>query len=243
MELWGRVTGEWGQQHGDIEAPRYNSTQYSVLVGGDYSITKDVIVGAAIGWTQDNLSLPYGSINTNGVEGGVYASYEQPTWYVRGVVGDANYSGNANRQFGVTPSTSGFVYAPVGDWLASGVGGVAHDGKIGGNVVSVYGEVGRPFVWDNIVATPFLGLGYTNASLNHSSESGVPGADLSISGSVDNEYTELGARFTGSWGMLHPQATIAWEHNFGADRTSYDASFSEAPTGSNFQVESNKYRT
>src|SRR5665213_1470813 len=109
--VWGRVTGEWGDHTGDIEAPKYKTTQDSIYFGGDYSVTGPWIIGAAGGWVENNLSFPttHASIKTSGWQAGVYSSYEPGDWYVRGIVGYGQYNGDGHRLIDIVPNLSGFV--------------------------------------------------------------------------------------------------------------------------------------
>jgi hypothetical protein len=227
--VWGRVSGGWGTQRGDVEAPKYSSTQASLTLGGDYAPTSAWVIGLAGGWVQDNLKFKTtgAAIDTSGWQAAVYTSY-QPSemWYLRGIATYGQYTGTGHRFIDIVPDTTGFS---PGAAVAT-VSGRTHI-NLGADVFSAYAEAGRPFDFQAVTVTPFVGGGYTQASYHHATEAGVPGANLALIGSdASNWYTELGARFTGAWGPVHPQLTLAWQHAFGDERASYDALFADAPT-------------
>jgi uncharacterized protein with beta-barrel porin domain len=106
--------------------------------------------------------------------------------------------------------------------------------------VSFYNETGRRFaVGAGTLLTPFLGVNVAHAELDGITESdpGHSGAALRTSGSSgDSVSTLLGLRYNGAWGAWRPQVAVGWQHEYDDTFQTVNASFADAPSGSNFQV-------
>ena len=228
FQVWGRVGGGWNNNDGDANAPGYNESQGDFLVGGDYAINQRLFFGIAGGYFSSDMNFDKwggrggSSINYDGAQVALYGGWDNGTWYARKIISYGTYSGNSHRNISLGAST----IDPSGNFDAS--------------VLSGYGEVGRRYtVMNNIMATPYLGLGLAGANLQSFTEKDPngTGARLKVKGTDANSVaTTLGVRVNGHWGGFDPELSLAWQHEFAGTTQTVHASFADAPNGANFNV-------
>ena len=87
--------------------------------------------------------------------------------------------------------------------------------------------------------TPFLDYDYTRAKLKSFTETGSTGAELKINGGEDKRsWLTAGAKWTARFGAIVPEASLAWRHGFGDQRTVFNANFAASPETSSFDIRS-----
>ena len=158
----------------------------------------------------------------------LYGGYDDEIQYARGIAAFGFYSGDSTRHVTVAP----------GDPVST------LNGDPDSNVFSISGELGKRFaVGNSVVATPFAGARFAHANISGFTEDDPDGsgAALTVEDSDGNSIaTILGARVSGEWatgsGMIRPEVSVAWMHEFGDSFQSIDTAFAGAPVGGNFNI-------
>lgn len=228
VQVWGRIGGDWNTNDGDKNAPGYSESQSDFVVGGDYAINKNVFLGLAGGYFSSDMNFDKwggrggSSINYDGGQFALYGGWDNGTWYARQIISYSGYSGNSHRD------------------ISLGASPVDPSGKFNASVWSGYGEVGRRYaVMNNMMATPYLGLGLADANVQSFTEKDPngTGARLKVKGADANSVaTTLGVRVNGHWGAFQPEMALAWQHEFADTTQTVHMSYADAPNGANFNV-------
>jgi outer membrane autotransporter protein len=234
LALWARGFGSWNSLDGDSNAPGFEETQYGLLFGADYSFEGNWFMGLTGGYFDsegdfDDFGARSGAgIDYHGLQLAAYGGYDDSIFYVRGILAYGNYDGESTR-------------------LVDEPGGITGQltGDPSSNVMSFYGETGYRFALGSTGhATPFAGLSVAGAHLDGFTErdSDATGAALEVSDAEANSLaTVLGLRLDAALpagtGLLLPELSLAWSHEFGDTRQDLEMSFAGAPAGSSFDVE------
>lgn len=227
--VWIRGFASTADDNGDGNAPGYGENRRGVLIGGDYAFNERWYAGAAGGYFSSDMNFdPFGgptgsSIDYQGGQVALYGGYDTGSWYTRGVLAGGFYNGSSTRI--VTPP--GAAATLNGDFNAS--------------TVSFNAELGKRMDVAGGTLTPFVGLTVGTGNLGSFTESetgGPSGMALSVTGSSASKVASLiGARFSTEFnvgnGVLVPQVSVAWEHNF-ADPANVDMALVSAPPGTGF---------
>jgi outer membrane lipase/esterase len=145
-----------GNRDGANASQGFNYNTGSTLGGADLRLAPGLIVGAAFGYGQPNAHFEDGdSLAMNAYQGGVYASYFGPSFYV-----DA--TGAYSRYEGRTATRPGFLagdvlsFSPQGHGFSGGLSGgyILHDQSLS---------------WG-----PIAGVTYVDARVHQYTESGEP---------------------------------------------------------------------
>ena len=155
-------------------------------------------------------------VNSYGLLG--YGSYTSSRWY-------ANVSAGAVLQRYDTNRAVNF----------SGFSGNASASLSGAQYV-VRSEVGMPLAAGPYTVTPLAALTYSYLHQNGYTESGGNGAALSVGSTHSTSVkSDLGAKlsrdFTTSYGIVVPELTLAWRHEYDHTRASSAASYVGDSTG------------
>jgi len=183
--------------------PGGNSTTGAAQVGIDFKITPHLRVGALFGYghTHATLDTIGSNASVNTYSPGLYASYSDSGWYINalGSYGFADYSQNRNVSIGAFNGTA-----------TSSPGG----GQIVGDL-----DGGYDFHAGNWTFGPTLGLQYVHLDVDGYTETGLPGADLTVNeNQSDSLRSLLGGRvsYTVKSGSLLfvPHLSAGWQHEF-----------------------------
>nr|WP_281422115.1 autotransporter domain-containing protein [Aquisediminimonas sediminicola] len=220
LRLWGLGGYNHAKVDSDINAAGYKSNNWFALLGLDYTMG-NFTVGGFGGYrkAKTNFDRYNGRIKSDGWQAGLLAAYDIGDFYVRGIGSYSVMNGNSRRTIAIG-TTSGIL-----------------SGKPDANIWSFYGEGGARFDMGGSWLTPFVGVDYTNVKLKSFTETGVPGANLNFGSQSQNKTAILaGVKWAGNFGGIIPEAKVAYRHDFGSRVYGVDASFADAPAGSDFRV-------
>ena len=198
-----------------------NSTTGAVQIGADYKITPHWLVGVTFGYGQTSATLDtIGSNATvNTYSPGVYASYSENGWYANalGSYGFANY--NQNRKVAIGAFNGTASSSPAGDQIVGDLNG------------------GYDFHKGNWTFGPTAGLQYTHLNVDGYTETGLPGADLTVSQSQsDSLRSLLGGRLSYAvkeGGLIFtPHLSASWQHEYLNQSRGITSQFSGVGAGS-----------
>ncbi len=199
----------------------YSAFSIGGQLGADYSFSQSLLVGAAIGYayTDATLNENLGTLNDNAIRVGPYASYTHGNWYLDASLTWAWHFYNGERN----------IPAPIGLTAKSDYDGWDLTAYLG---TGYHFEVAR-----NVHVTPMASLLYSHFNFDSFSETGAPGANLTLANrSSDSLQSRLGASIATrlDWGWMPiPYLYAAWDHQY-LDDSNIEASF--AAGGSPFFI-------
>jgi len=219
---WGQVFGGHASQSERDQVDGYNANFGGLMVGVDRALSDTWRVGGVFSYSNsliDNTGDTSGDstrLNSYGLMG--YGGYTANRWY-------ANISGGIVAQH--YDSTRGIDF--------SGFSGQAN-GSFSGMQYVIRSEAGMPLAVGPLTVTPLAALTYSYLHQNGYVESGGDGAGLAVGAAHSTSVkSDLGARFarqfTTSYGVLVPELTVAWRHEYDNTRVSTAASYAADPTG------------
>ncbi len=220
VRLWGLGGYNDVKVDTDINAPGYKSKNWFALLGVDYT-TGNFTFGGFGGYRKTKMAFDRynGRIKADGWQLGLLAAYDIGSAYLRGVGSYSDLGGHSRRDLSIG-TTSGMI-----------------SGKPDARLWSFYGEGGARIGLGGSWLTPFVGVDYTTVKLKSFTETGVPGANLAFRSQSDNQTALLaGVKWAANFGGLIPEAKVAYRHDFGSRVYGVDASFADAPVGTNFRV-------
>lgn len=220
--VWGQAFGGHASQDQRDQVDGYSANYGGLLFGVDRAVSDAWRVGGAFSYSNaavNNTGDTAGSntrINSYGLIG--YASYVTNRWY-------ANLSAGAVEQ---RYDTNRLVNFP-------GFSGQAN-GSFNGQQYVARGEVGYPLAFGVATVTPLASLTYSYLHQSAYTESGGNGAALSVDATHQSSVTtDIGAKvereIPTSLGMLVPELTVAWRHEYNNTRALTTASFAADPSG------------
>ena len=218
--VWVNGYGQSSAVPGNGNASQFNGTAAGTTAGADYQVNRNLLLGAAVGFTSTSFS-----VNNSGAQGqaddgqfALYANYSTGPAYVAGSIGYSHAEGTMLR-----------------DISLPGLPGQAR-GSISGNQVLGGAETGYDFKLPNgIVATPFAGLQLAAYTQNAMVEStGGPLALAVQQASASSVVSQFGGRFATDLHLagltISTQAELGWAHEFASTARSITASFVGAPS-------------
>jgi uncharacterized protein YhjY with autotransporter beta-barrel domain len=248
--------GRWGffasgiigraEQDGDSRTPNYDYDTTGLTAGVDYRVNESWIVGAALGYTQQDTELGdgRGDVDAKGWSVSGYTTwYNATNWYLDGVLSLGSNDYDLRRSIVYQIVGSGGAITQVdqvarastgGDqWLASISGG--RDFQKGAWSFGPYLRASLQRVEfdsyeEDLEAGPGSGLGLAVESRELKSMTGVLGGKVSYAMSRD-------------WGILLPYAQIEWEHEFKDDPQQVATRFLYDPTGTIIRLEGSERDT
>ena len=188
------------QGFSQTDVPHFDDNTESVVLGTDYRVTPNFLVGLTAGYAHTDATLDNDG-STAAVDSyspGLYASYADHGWYAN-LVGD--YVHNAyteNRVIGFLGQTA--HGAPEGDEGVADLDG------------------GYDFHCHGLTFGPLAGLQYTHLTVNGFNETGSI-ADLAVNEQQsDSLRSRLGGRVSYDFDehglSLHPHLDASWQHEF-----------------------------
>jgi uncharacterized protein YhjY with autotransporter beta-barrel domain len=198
-----------------------DATTGSVQVGADYRITPHWLVGALFGYghTDATLDTLGSTASVDTYSPGVYASYSNGGWYANALAsyGFADYDQDRNVAIG-------------------GFNGTAHSSPSGDQIVGNL-DGGYDFHRGHWTFGPTLGVQYVHLDVDGFTETGLPGADLTVNqDESDSLRSELGGRVSyaiqdGEM-MFTPHLNASWQHEFLDQSRGITSQFDSIGTGS-----------
>ena len=207
----------------------YKSAVPSVTVGADYQVTPWLVAGLAFNYFNFNGDYDDGGqFNTNSFGPIAYASFLPFDGAFADVtLGYARKDYFRNRRARISNAT--------GESLLSGI-------KSGGNGANEYSTallLGYDYPIKNFTIGPRIGLNYIATQINDYREHGQTGLELRYSGQdTSTLQSSLGAVATAAmstqFGVLLPQVSASWVHDYAVGGRNIDASFVDATGPSKF---------
>jgi uncharacterized protein YhjY with autotransporter beta-barrel domain len=245
FERWGFfASGSIGRgeaQAGSIN-PAFDYDINGLSAGVDYRMSDKMIVGAALGFTQQGTTLPgsAGSVDTTGWSASAYSTfYQQNNWYADAVLTYGQNRFDLQRHINYTLPLFGGGFTTV-DQIANA--------DTDGSMLSAAFTFGRDFQKGGWAIGPYGRLTYTKLDFDAYDEillsGNGSGLGLHIAErSLTSVATVIGSKFAYShstdWGVLMPHMQIEWEREFKDDPQIVQASFIYDPTGTPITVTGN----
>lgn len=210
----------------------YKSTIPSATVGADYQVTPWLVSGLAFNYFNFNGDYDDGGhFNTNSFGPIAYASFLP----FEGAFADVTL-GYARKDY--FRDRRARILNATGDSLLSGI----ESGGNGGNEYSAALLLGYDYPIENFTIGPRLGLNYIATQINDYREHGNTGLELRYSGQdTSTLQSNLGAVATAAistqFGVLLPQISASWVHDYAVGGRHIDASFVDATGPSKFSFE------
>ncbi|MDR3388892.1 MAG: autotransporter domain-containing protein [Rudaea sp.] len=239
FDRWGFfATGmiERGGYSANGSAPGFDFHNASLTAGVDYRFTDAFVAGGALGYNTNNSTLDqnFGTVDVNSYSlNGYFTWYHNNDFYVEGsvVLDWLNYDLSRNIVYQIA-SLSG-----SGQTSVNQTANASPDGHQDAFSLSI----GKDFSRGAWTISPYVRGIYTHLSLDGFSETisdpNSPGAGLGTSvdsRSLTSELAVLGGRFSYTtsfdWGVLVPNATLEWNHEFKNDPQSIVTRFLADPT-------------
>ncbi len=212
FSFWGRAFGRWADTRGDVNADGYDEDTYGAVLGADFAVSPNVVIGLAGSYIDDSIDFDDGDkakIERWSIGGYISATFDR--FYIDGSItyaGD-NYKMRRTILFGDT-GCLGFNCTSTASSKYDGDGWLGH------------AEVGYSFDLGDATLQPFAGLNYSTVNLDPFSE--VGGGDLGLDvleGKGRSLQSRLGARLSGVWGSGEtkwiPELRVEWRHEFKDD--------------------------
>jgi hypothetical protein len=217
--VWGQVDFQNRRVDGDSEIGRFDADRWSALMGVDFNVGPQAIIGASIGRVTNRLeSNPFNDlVKAEGYQVGLYGVFDPGAFYFKGIGTYNRFDGDSRRRINFVPFGGTFAGTTNGDpdivmWTLG-----AHMGY-------------RMAMGQASVVTPYLNIDYVNAKLEGFTESGLEGADLTIRNSREKRTTgTLGVKYAADLGGIVPEANLAYRYQFGDRRSEFTACFVDDP--------------
>jgi len=242
FERWGFfATGSIGR--GEAEAgsinPAFDYDINGLSAGVDYRMSDKMIVGAALGFTQQGTTLPgsAGSVDTTGWSASAYSTfYQQNNWYADAVLTYGQNRFDLQRHINYTLPLFGGGFTTV-DQIANA--------DTDGSMLSAAFTFGRDFQKGAWAIGPYGRLTYTKLDFDAYDEILLSGNGSGLGLHIEERSltsiaTVIGSKFAYShstnWGVLMPHLQLEWEREFKDDPQTIQASFIYDPTGTPITV-------
>lgn len=233
---WGFfATGNIGRGEADANrsSPAYDYDISGVTAGIDYRQRDNLVIGAALGYTQQDTELAgsQGEVSMSGWSLSGYSTYSfKELWYVDGVVTVGSNQFELTRRISYTLPTPGggttsinqlATGKPDGDLFSTALtfGGDFHKGAFGFSPYGqlVYSRMGFDAYSETLRSGPGSGLGLAVESRDIRALTGILGARMTMTHSAD-------------WGVFAPTASFEWNHEFKDDPDAIAARLIYDPT-------------
>jgi outer membrane autotransporter protein len=206
----------------------YEAQLPTVTVGADYWITPRLLAGGGFNYTNFDGTYDDGG----GFDKDIFSPLLYATFlpfdraFINAVIGYSRNENSNNRNV-VVPLSDGSVF--------TGRTSADYDE----NQYSATLQAGYDHPIDNFTIGPRLGFAYGYSQVGSFKEKGNTGAELRYSGlNQTSVQTSLGAAATVAiaipYGVLLPQASVAWVHEYANDARNVQARFVDAPGSPKF---------
>ncbi len=185
-------------------------------MGADYRVTKNLVLGATVGYANTTSGLSNGgSLNIDGGQTSVYGTLFNNDFYLDGIIGGGYASLDTMRR-----TVGGFAHGKGDEANFNGLLGAGYDHHVGAFTLG-----------------PIASLQYSEVSIDGFTEHGALGALRIHSQSQDSLQSAVGLKATYSKKVgrfvVTPEVRAEWEHEYLISDSSIDASFG---SGSVFTV-------
>lgn len=196
------------------------------LTGGvDYRVTDNVILGVALSYTRSSADINFNLGETTSHSFGISA---YGTYYV----GAFYLDGHAGFEWNEYKTEREIAYATVSREATGKPSGQQYTGNVG---------AGYDFRVGPATLTPYARAEYVHLDIDSFTETGAIGLNLFIDRqSVDSLQTALGGRaaytINTPFGVLAPQVSVEWRHEFLNDSRSVTAKYAVDPFNTFFVI-------
>ncbi|KIX13086.1 autotransporter domain-containing protein [Dethiosulfatarculus sandiegensis] len=212
--MWGRAMGMWADQKEKDDYLGRGQTTGGAFIGADYMVSDKLVLGLAVGATRTDLSWSGGNYSgdIDAMHTGLYARAGFGGFYTRATASYARLTNSATRPV----SFEGFDAKAKADFDA--------------NLYAAGLALGYQVQLGDWLFEPMAGLDYQHLREDGFSENGAGLFSYDIaSRDTDSALFSLGLCATrhiqaDGWDLL-PRLGLSWQHQFGDDRPSLDASF------------------
>lgn len=239
FERWGFfATGqiERGGFSADNSRPGFDFHNASLTAGVDYRFSDAFVAGGALGYNTSNSSLDqnFGKVDVDSYSlNGYFTWYHNNDFYVEGsaVLDWLNYDLSRNIVYQIA-SLSGSGLTSINQSTSA---------SPDGHQAALSLSIGKDFSHGAWTVSPYVRGIYTHLTLGGFSETvddpNSPGSGLGTSvesRSLTSELAVVGSRFSYTtsfdWGVLVPNATVEWNHEFKNDPQTIVTRFLADPT-------------
>lgn len=234
-----------GSYDGSSVMPEYDYDSNGLTAGVDYRVNDRWIVGASLGWNQQETELTHdeGAVDTDGWSISGYTTwYHDNQWYFDGVLTFGSNDYDLERRI---------RYSLPGSGGTTTVDQVAR-ASTGGDQLSLAVSLGRDFQRGNLSFGPYFRGMFTRVDFDAYEERLGGGLGTGLGLAVDERELEsmtgvLGGKMTWAlsrdWGILMPHAQLEWEHEFEDDPQQLAARFLHDPTRTMIRAEGDEVDT
>ncbi len=208
----------------------FDFDNWSLLGGVDYRFTDNVVAGVALGYNQTNVDFErsLGSIETNAWGIAAYTTVSFGKFYVEG---QASYFKNDY------DSTRNITYPTNAGQLPNREA----KGSANGDQFSLSAGGGYDFNFGGLSVAPYGRLEFIDLSIDAIDESGAQGLNLHVDGQdARSLQSALGGRvayaISTGFGVLVPQASLEWIHEFDNDSRNVSARYINDPQNNIFFI-------
>ncbi len=217
LGVWVQGLGFSGRQNERQGQDGYDAATGGLAFGGDFKAADALRIGAAFSYAHTNVNAKGDSSGSgadiDSYQGTLYANYTGSPWYVDTTLVYGRHKYDSSRAIGFT-----------------GFSGVAK-GDYDGNQYTAQVAGGYPLVIANTLITPNASLAYSLLKQDAYTETGAPGANLSVDEQSNTSIRSgLGVKAAKSFSdgntRLIPEARATWFHEFRANAPDQTARFS-----------------
>ena len=225
------VSGSIGTGESDASAEEagYDVNFYSLTVGADYRFTDSFSAGVALGYASGDSDFDNngGDMSTSAYSATVYGTTSiTDRIFVDGALGYTRNNFDMARRIN---------YANINRTANGDTDGDEFSASVGG---------GMDFAMGGLTLTPTLRVDYLDSSIDAFTETGAQGLNLqfqkqslrSITGAAG---VEASYAISTDWGVLVPQARLAWVHEFDDDSRLITVQYAADPNNNQFSVVTN----
>lgn len=207
--------GGFGDINGTTQENAANFNNAGVILGADYRITDHFLTGLAFGYShisadyQTNIDVAGGSTDADVYNLSLFSTYDINDFYVDGsfTYGWSNY--DVSRRVVVLSNNS------------SSTGGADRTAtsKPNGDQYSTAFGLGYNFHQEALQMSPFARINYFHGQIDRYSEQGAFGLNLDVNKqNFESLQSSAGGQisypFSQSFGVIIPQASFSWNHEF-----------------------------
>jgi len=231
IHVWGTLDVQSRRADGDIEAGRMRSKRFAGLLGVDTGVGDAAMLGVSVGSvTNHTRDRQFGdSVQADGVQVGAYGTYDPGAFFAKGITTYSQYDGDSTRSIDFTPLGGTFVAAPKGDPDV--------------HLFTASLRAGLRLPISGSLATPYLNLDYTHASLKGFHEASGNGAELTLESSKSQQtFLTGGVKWATQIGDVVPEVNVGYRHRFGDSRSTFSAELLDNASGAFDIVSSSQKR-
>ena len=234
------VVGGFGDINGTAQENAANFNNAGMILGADYRITDHFLSGLAFGYShlnadyQTNIDVAGGNTNADVYNLSLFSTYDIEDFYVDGsfTYGWSNY--DVSRRVVVLSNNSSST---------GGTNSVASSNPNGDQYSAALG-LGYNFHRAALNMSPVVRVNYFHGQIDSYSEQGAFGLNLDVNKqNFESLQSSLGGQisyaFSQSFGVITPQASFSWNHEFMNDSRNITARYSADPNFISFNAVTN----